>query len=105
MNEELSKALSAAQEASKDSQQLELMKAVLMGQAIAQAMQPQQQPACQHPQREPVNVGKWLGIGLAVCVGSVGLALGFLAVAIAAPCATACLLVLRSMWRDYQREK
>lgn len=100
----LQKALEAVGEASKDSQQLELMKAALMGQAIAQAMQPQQ-PACQHAHKEPVNVGKWIGLALAVGVGSVGLALGFLAVAIAAPCATACLLVLRSMWRDYQKNR
>ncbi|MFF4360849.1 hypothetical protein [Streptomyces sp. NPDC001604] len=97
----LKKALEAVSEASKDSKQLEIAQAVLIGQAIAQAMQPQQPAACQHQHREPVNVGKWIGLALAVGVGSIGLALGFLAVAIAAPCATACLIILRSMWRDY----
>ncbi|MFF4823152.1 hypothetical protein ACFY20_08955 [Streptomyces sp. NPDC001312] len=103
MNDDaLQKALSAAGEAADDARQLELVKAVLTAQTIAQAMQPQQ-PACQHAHKEPANVGKWLGIGFAVCVGSVGLAVGFLAVAIAAPCATVCLLILRRIWQDMQK--
>jgi len=107
VNEELSKALEAAAAASKDSDQLEMMRAALlgqaMGQAIAQGMQAQQPQGCQHQHKESVNVGKWLAIAAAVCVGGLGIAVGFLAVAIAAPCATVCLLVLRSVWRDMQK--
>lgn len=92
-------------EAADNSQQLQLITAILQAQAIAQAVQPQQAHACQHRHKEPANVGKWIAIGCAVCVGSIGLALGALAVAIAAVCGTACLIVLRSMWRQYMGEK
>jgi hypothetical protein len=91
-------------EAADNSQQLQLITAILQAQTIAQAVQPQQH-ACQHAHKEAANVGKWIGIACAVCVGSIGLALGFLAVAIAAVCGTGCLLVLRSMWRQYMGEK
>ncbi|MGW4759553.1 hypothetical protein [Streptomyces chartreusis] len=107
MNEEVQKALDAAASASTDSQRLEMMRAALlgqaMGQAIVQGMQAQQPQGCQHQHKEPVNVGKWLAIGAAVCVGGLGIAVGFLAVAIAAPCATVCLVVLRGVWRDFQK--
>jgi hypothetical protein len=93
-----------AVEAADNSQQLQLITAILQAQAIAQAVQPQQ-PACQHQRTESANVGKWIAIGCAVCVGSIGLALGALAVAIAAVCGTGCLIVLRSMWRQYVGEK
>jgi hypothetical protein len=93
-----------AVEAADNSQQLQLITAILQAQAIAQAVQPQQ-PACQHQRKESANVGKWIAIGCAVCVGSIGLALGALAVAIAAVCGTGCLIVLRSMWRQYVGEK
>ena len=94
-----------AVEAADNSQQLQLITAILQAQAIAQAVQPQQPHACQHPHKQPASVGKWVGISCAVCVGSIGLALGFIAVAIAAVCGTTCLLVLRSMWRQYMGEK
>ncbi|GGT85736.1 hypothetical protein [Streptomyces coeruleorubidus] len=94
-----------AVEAADNSQQLQIINAILQAQAIAQAIQPQQPHTCQHQHKQPANVGKWIGISCAVCVGSIGLALGFLAVAIAAVCGTTCLLVLRSMWRQYMGEK
>lgn len=100
----LAQAAHDAVEAADNSQQLQLITAFLQAQGIAQAVQPQQH-ACQHPHKEPAQVGKWIGIGCAVCIGSIGLALGFLAVAIAAVCGTGCLIVLRSMWRQYMNEK
>ncbi|MFD0437028.1 hypothetical protein [Streptomyces chartreusis] len=105
MNDDVQKALDAASAASQNSEQLEMMRAAMLGQAMGQAMaqamsQQQAQHSCQHSRREPVNVGKWLAIGGAACLGGLGLAVGFLAVAIAAPCATVCLLILRSVWRD-----
>lgn len=102
MSDALDKAELAAKEAAVNTAAVQIALAAVELAKTAQ-QQPQQQPACQHQHKEPVNVGQWIGLALAVCVGSVGLALGFLAVAIAAPCATACLLVLRSMWRDYQK--
>jgi hypothetical protein len=78
---------------------------------LAKAAQAQQQaPACQHqaPQQAQFNSRKWLTIGgLAVvggcvaCFLAVAFALAAVAVAIGATCATACLIVLRSMWRDF----
>lgn len=52
--------------------------------------------------RTEFDAKKWLVIGgVAVSVGMVG-ALFALAIAIGGVCATACLIVLRSMWRDAQ---
>ncbi|MFI1678820.1 hypothetical protein [Streptomyces sp. NPDC020607] len=74
--------------------------------AIELAKTAQQQPqhqSCQHPPQEQFNVKKWLVIGgVVVSVGMVA-ALFALAIAIGACCATGCLLVLRSMWRDYRK--
>ena len=101
MSDELSKAIAAAQDAAQDTKQVEWMQAVVIGQAIAQAMQAQQ-PAPAPVQRPEFNPTKWLVIGgVVVSVGLVG-ALFAVAIAIGGVCATACLLVLRSMWRDYQ---
>lgn len=96
----LQKAEAAVKAAETDTVAVQLALAAVELAKTAQ-QQASRQEVCQHQHKEPMNVGKWIGMGLAVCVGSVGLALGFLAVAIAAPCATACLLVLRSMYRDY----
>lgn len=101
----LSKAISAASDAADDSRQLELMKAVVMAQTIAQAIQPQQ---CRHQHEAPkqqFNTKKWLVIGGVACTCSLAFALASIAIAIGACCATACLLVLRSMWREFQRGK
>lgn len=79
---------------------------------LAKLVSAQQQaapPACGHqaPQQAQFNTRKWLTIsGLAIVGGCVAcfLAMAFavaaVAVAICATCATACLIVLRSMWRD-----
>jgi hypothetical protein len=83
--------------------------------ALELAKAAQQQPqhhGCQHdhqaPKQQPFDARKWWTIGgFAVVGGCVACALAFafamaaIAVAIGATCATGCLLVLRSMWRDY----
>lgn len=103
----LSKALAAAAEASQDSKQLELMRTVLVAQAITQAIQPHQ---CQHDHQtqKPFDARKWWTIGALVCVGGcVACALAFafamaaIAVAIAATAGTGSFLVLRSLYRDF----
>ncbi|MFJ6561875.1 hypothetical protein ACIQMV_18840 [Streptomyces sp. NPDC091412] len=98
----LEKAARDAVEAADNTRQIELIAAVLQAQQLLNQQQPQ---ACQHPHKEPANVGKWVGLGFAVCAGSIGLAVGFLAIAIAAPCATICVLILRSLWRDYLKHR
>lgn len=104
----LNKALAAAAEASVDSQQLELVKAVLTAQAISQAMQPHTCQHDHHQQQRPFDARKWATIGGLAAVGgcvACALALAFamaaIAVAIAATCATGCFLILRALWRDY----
>ena len=68
----------------------------------AQQLLAQQQPQAPAPARTEFDAKKWLVIGgVAVSVGMVG-ALFALAIAIGGVCATACLIVLRSMWRDAQ---
>jgi alkylation response protein AidB-like acyl-CoA dehydrogenase len=108
MNDDaLKNALEAVSEASKDSKQLEIAQAVLIGQAIAQAMQPQQttqQQVCQHHQpKDRRSAAEWLGIAAAVCVGGVGIAFASLALAILGGVAAIVVLVLRDMWRDIQK--
>ncbi|MFB7577193.1 hypothetical protein, partial [Streptomyces sp. NPDC056165] len=101
------KALAAANEASIDSQQLELVKAVLTAQAISQAIQPH---TCQHDHQQPTpfDARKWWTIGGLACAGAcvacvlaLAFAMAFIAIAIAAACATGCFLILRALWRDY----
>lgn len=109
MNEDaLKEALAAATEAADDSRQLELVKAVLTAQAIAQAIQPHQ---CQHDhqQPKPFDARKWWTVGAVVTAGGcIACALAFafamaaIAVAIAATCGTGCFLILRSLWRDLE---
>jgi hypothetical protein len=68
---------------------------------------PPQPTACQHApvQRQSGGAAKWIGIGVGGSVLMISLALSAMAVAIAAVSVTACLIVLRSMWRDYQKGK
>lgn len=103
----LQKAIAAAGQAADDSRQLELVKAVLTAQTLAQAMQPH---TCQHDhqQPKPFDARKWWTVGGLVVVGgcvacalALAFAMAFIAVAIAATCGTGCFLILRSMWRDY----
>ncbi|MFC8442683.1 hypothetical protein ACFUJT_31550 [Streptomyces griseoincarnatus] len=103
MNEDaLTKALAAATEAADDSKQLEVVKAVLIAQAISRAAD-QPQRTCQHDHqpRQGRSTGEWLGIGGAVCVGGLGIAIGFIAIAICGISVAILALILRSLWRDY----
>ncbi|MBJ6633354.1 hypothetical protein BIU87_20740 [Streptomyces sp. ZS0098] len=114
MNEDaLTKALAAATEAAADSQQLEVVKAVLIAQAISRAAD-QPQHTCQHDhqQPKPFDAKKWWTIGgfavvggCVACALALAFALAATAVAIAATCATGCFLILRSLWRDYAKHR
>lgn len=99
---ELEKAARDAVEAQANSEHLALVQAFLTAQQLTQA----QQPACQHqaPVQQSSN-GKWIALGIAGPFLAVTLAFSLLAAAIAAVCATGCLLVLRSMWRDFEKGK
>lgn len=100
-NDDLAKAARDAVDAAANTRQVELIAAVLQAQ---QLLNQQQAPACQHqaPKASP-NVGKWVAIAVAGSVAAISLALSAIAVAVGAVAVTCCLIVLRSMWRDYQK--
>jgi hypothetical protein len=99
---DLEKAAKEAVEAADNSQHLALIVALLQAQQLTQ-----QQPA---PPAQPVpqssgGAAKWIGIGVGGSVFLLTVAISAVAVAISAVALTACLIILRSMWRDYQKGK
>lgn len=103
MSDALDKAEAAVREAEDSTDVARIVAAVL---ATQQAMQQQasRQEACQHPQpKQRRSGGEWLGIACAVCVGGVGIAFASLALAILGGTAAIVVLVLRSMWTDFQK--
>lgn len=111
MSDALDKAEAAVAKAESNTDVLAVAMAALDLAKTAAATQ-QQPHTCQHhqPAQPEFNTRKWLTIGGLAIVGccAVGfLAMAFavaaVAVAIGGTCATACLLVLRSMWRDFQK--
>ncbi|WP_026179111.1 hypothetical protein [Streptomyces hokutonensis] len=103
----LDKAEAAAREAETNTVAVQLALAAV---ELAKAATTQQAPACQHQHKaKPTfDAKKWWTIGgLAIvggcvaCALALAFALASVAVAIGATCATACLIVLRSMWRDF----
>jgi hypothetical protein len=94
----LAKAEAAVAEAADNTDIVRIVAAVL---AAQQATQQQATPPA--PARSEFDARKWLVIGgVVVSVGLVG-ALFAVAIAVGATCATACLLILRSMWRDFAK--
>ncbi|UXY28560.1 hypothetical protein [Streptomyces sp. HUAS TT20] len=103
MSDALDKAAREAVEAADNSEMVRSIAAIL---AAQQLLNQQQAPAYQQqPAKSEFDAKKWVVIGgVVVSVGLVG-ALFAVAIAIGATCATACLLILRSMWRDYLKGK
>lgn len=110
MTDALDKAEAAVREASSNSAVLAVAMAALDLAKSAQA-QTQQQPAaaCGHDHSR-FNAKKWWTIGGLVIVGgciacflALAFAMAMVAVAIGGTCGTACLLVLRGMWREAQK--
>ncbi len=100
MSDALEKAARDAVEAADNTELTRQIAAILAAQQMLNAQQPQQ-PA--PAPRQEFNATKWLVIGgVVISVGMVG-ALFAVAVAIGAVCATACLLVLRGLWADFQK--
>ncbi|MER5470871.1 hypothetical protein [Streptomyces sp. NPDC002685] len=102
---DIEKAARDAVEAADNTELVRTIAAILAVQKATEGQAPAQQPA-----RPEFDARKWLVIGgLAIAGGGVAcflaMALAFLAVgvAIGGTCATVCLLVLRSMWRDYRK--
>lgn len=95
----------AARDAVEAADNTELTRQIAALLAAQQLLNQQQPPAPVSVQRQEFNATKWLVIGgVVVSVGLVG-ALFAVAIAIGAVCATACLLILRGLWADFQKGK
>ncbi|WP_405585292.1 hypothetical protein [Streptomyces sp. NBC_01092] len=112
MSDALDKAEAAVADASRNTDVVAVAMAALeVAKLAAEASAKQQPHTCGHDHKQPeFNARKWWTIGGLVIAGgaiasvlAVAFALAAVAVAIAATCATCCLLVLRSMWRDFQK--
>lgn len=100
----LDKAEAAVREASVDTAAVQLAFAAMELAKLAQ-QQPATQSVCEHQHRQGRSVGEWIGIACAICIGGVGIAFASIAIAIGGISAAILALVLRSMWRDYQKGK
>lgn len=105
MSDALDKAEAAAREAAVNTAAVQIALAAVELAKAAQTQHAAQPQACAHQHKQGRSAGEWLAIGCAVCVGSVGLALGFIAIAIGGLSAAILALVVRSMWRDFQKGK
>ncbi|MEU0041400.1 hypothetical protein, partial [Streptomyces sp. NPDC006333] len=103
MSDALAKAEAAASEAAVNSAAVQVALAAVELARVAQAQQTAPPPS-PVPAASQFNTGKWIAIGLAGSVCAISLALSAIAVAVGAVAVTCCLIVLRSMWRDFQRK-
>lgn len=98
----LDKAEAAAKEAAVDTAAVQVALAAVELAKLA-ARQRSVPHICEHQHKTRRSAGEWIGIASAVCVGSLGIAFASLALAILGGVAGIVALVLRSMWRDYQK--
>lgn len=104
MSDALDKAEQAVRAAETDTAAVQLAFAAMELAKLATQQQTQHQQPCQHDHKRPGrSPGEWLAIGGAVCVGGIGLAFASIALAIAACCATGCLLILRHLFNDLRK--
>jgi hypothetical protein len=103
MSNPVEEAESAAAAAALQSDQYALVLAAVQAAQIVQQQQPRHVCEHDHQPRPEFNAKKWLVIGGVGTVGALAFALASIAIAVGACCATACLIVLRSMWRHYLR--
>lgn len=96
---DLEKAARDAVDAAANTEQLELMAAVLKAQQLTQPQAPAPAPA----PRASGGAAKWIGIGIGGSVFLLAVAVSAVAVAISAVALTVCLLVLRSVWQDIRK--
>jgi hypothetical protein len=102
MSDALEKAEQAAREAAQNTASIEQIVAVVL--ATQQAAQ--QQPAAPAPAaRSEFDAKKWLTIGFLGIAGGLVASLFAVAVAIGAVSVAILALVLRGLWRDFQKGK
>ncbi|MER8004969.1 hypothetical protein [Streptomyces sp. NPDC094149] len=103
----LAKAEAAVREAEGSTDVARIVAAVLATQHAMQ-QQPAPTPPAPAPARRRIPLS-YVGLGIvgAGALTALAMAAALLAVAVAvgAVCATVCLLVLRSMWRDFQQTR
>lgn len=92
------KAARDAVEAADNTEQLKLIAAVMQAQQLLN-----QQPQGPAPARQEFDAKKWLVVGGVCIAGGLVASLFAIAVAIGAVSVGILALVLRSMWRDYQK--
>lgn len=107
----LARAEAAVREATVDTAAVQVALAAV---ELAKTAAAQQQPhhCQQHAPQPQFDSRKWLTIGglaivgaCTVCFLAMAAALLAVAVAVGGTCATACLLILRSMWRDLRKTR
>ncbi|MDX3559052.1 hypothetical protein PV729_46675 [Streptomyces europaeiscabiei] len=104
MSDALDKAEAAVTAAETNTAAVQLaLAAVELAKAATAQQQAPRPPACDHQHKAGRSTGEWLAIGCAVCVGGVGIAFASIAIAIGGMSVAILALVLRSMWRDYQK--
>jgi hypothetical protein len=100
----LDKAEAAVREASTDTAAVQVaLAAVELAKTISAQQQTAQPHACEHHHKQGRSTGEWLAIGCAVCIGSIGMAFASIAIALGFLSVGLVALVLRSMWRDFQK--
>jgi uncharacterized membrane protein len=107
MNGPLENAAREAVEASDNTELVKQIAAILAAQQLVQAQQPATPAPAPSTDRRPVRLYIAAGIGGAIALTFLAMAAALLAVAVAvgAVCATAGLLVLKSMLNDYRKGK
>lgn len=103
MSDALDKAEAAVREASVDTAAVQLAFAAMELAKMAQQQPTAPQPACDHQHRQGRGAGEWIGISCAICIGGVGIAFASIAIAIGGISVAILALVLRSMWRDFNK--
>ncbi|MEV5353269.1 hypothetical protein [Streptomyces sp. NPDC052693] len=96
---DLEKAAREAVEAADNTELTRQIAAIL----AAQQLLNQQQPTVVQQATVPFDAKKWVVIGGVVVSAGLVASLFAVAIAIGAVCATACLLVLRGLWADFQK--
>jgi hypothetical protein len=94
----------AARDAVEAADNTELTRQIAAILAAQQLLNQQQTPVAQQA-TQPFDAKKWVVIGGVVVSAGLVASLFAVAIAIGATCATACLLILRGLWADFQKGK
>ncbi|WP_432114035.1 hypothetical protein [Streptomyces sp. S1] len=98
---DIEKAARDAVDAQANAEQVAMVLAILQAQQLT-PQPPAQAPAPVQQQQSPA---KWVAVGVAAPFLAVSLAVGFVAVAVSAVAVTICVLVLRGLWVDMQKDR